>query len=93
MDSEPAEEVLGHLLLLKLLSPRPKGFRTLPFATQFPDMGREQVAHGTIVDEKGQPQPRTSFTYGVGTVLGVLCFLIVQDMAVTHVVLCRKSTC
>lgn len=41
-------------------------------------------AYGTM-GEEGEPQPRTSFTHGAGTVPGALCSLAVQAMAVTQV--------
>lgn len=60
-----AEGMLGHLLLLKLLSPRPNGFRTLPFAT----LGRGQVAHGTMWVNRGSHSQGQASPMGEGQFL------------------------
>lgn len=108
MDSEPAEGNAespfygedcrgnaGSPTAAKVALAKAQEVQSSSLCNQFPDMGREhgKVAHGTVVDEEGEPHPRTSFTYRGGTVAGVLCSLIVQATAVTQVVLCRKGTC
>lgn len=43
-------------------------------------------AHGTVVEEEGEPQPSTVCTHRGGTVLGAFCSLTVQATAVTCIV-------
>lgn len=71
--------------MTKVALPKAQGVQNSSLCNPVSRHGRRicspQGAHRTVVDEEeGEPQPRTSFTYGGGTVLGVLFSLIVQAM-------------